>query len=71
MARIAATGAPPSAVIGIRHVLERGRGAASVPVGTALFGTVIAVTALCATAVFGASLSHLTATPTLYGRTTR
>jgi hypothetical protein len=68
VAHLAATGAPPSAVIGIRHALERGRGAASVPVGTALFGTVIAVTALCATAVFGASLSHLTATPALYGQ---
>ena len=64
---LAATGAPPSAVIGVRHALERGRGAASVPVGTALFGTVLAVMALCATAVFGASLSHLTATPALYG----
>jgi hypothetical protein len=68
MAHLAATGAPPSAVIGIRHALERGRGAASVPVGTALFGTVIAVTALCATVVFGASLSHLTTTPALYGQ---
>jgi len=67
VARIAATGAPPSAVIGVRHALERGRGAASVPVATALFGTALAVMALCATAVFGASLSHLTATPALYG----
>jgi hypothetical protein len=67
VARVAATGAPPSAVIGVRHALERGRGAASVPVGMALFGTVLAVLALCATAVFGASLSHLTATPKLYG----
>ena len=67
VARVAATGAPPSAVIGVRHALERGRGAASVPVGTALFGTALAVMALCATAVFGASLSHLTATPALYG----
>ena len=66
-AQVAATGAPPSAVIGVRHALERGRGAASVPVGTALFGTALAVLALCATAVFGASLSHLTATPALYG----
>ncbi len=64
---IVAAGAPPSAVIGVRHALERGRGAASVPVGTALFGTAFAVMALCATAVFGASLSHLTATPALYG----
>ncbi|HXN58870.1 MAG TPA: FtsX-like permease family protein [Acidimicrobiales bacterium] len=67
VAHLAAAGAPPSAVIGVRHALERGRGAASVPVGTALFGTAFAVMALCATAVFGASLSHLTATPALYG----
>jgi ABC-type lipoprotein release transport system permease subunit len=65
--RAAAAGAPPSAVIGLRHALERGRGATTVPVGTALFGTALAVLALCATAVFGTSLSHLTATPALYG----
>jgi ABC-type lipoprotein release transport system permease subunit len=64
---VAGAGAPPSAVIGIRHALERGRGAASAPVGTALFGTALAVMALCAVAVFGASLSHLTTTPALYG----
>ncbi len=34
---------------------------------SALLGTVLAVIALCGTAVFGASLSHLTATPRLYG----
>jgi len=67
VARLATTGAPPSAVIGVRRALERGRGAASIPVGTALFGTALAVMSLCATAVFGASLSHLKATPALYG----
>jgi ABC-type lipoprotein release transport system permease subunit len=65
--RLAATGAPPSILIGVRHALERGRGAATIPVGTALFGMMLAVLGLCATAVFGASLSHLTATPALYG----
>ena len=65
--KVAATGAPPSAVIGVRHALERGRGAASVPVGTALFGSALAVMALCATVVFAASLTHLTTTPALYG----
>jgi hypothetical protein len=44
--RLAAAGAPPSAVIGVRHALERGRGTASVPVGTALFGMAFAVMAL-------------------------
>ena len=67
VAKVAATGAPPSAVIGVRHALERGRGAASVPVGTALFGSALAVMALCATVVFAASLTHLTRTPALYG----
>jgi ABC-type lipoprotein release transport system permease subunit len=68
VAQFTRTSAPPSAVIGVRHALERGRGVASVPVGTALFGTVIAVMALSATAVFGTSLSHLTTTPALYGQ---
>jgi hypothetical protein len=68
VAWLASVGAPASVVVGVRHALERGRGAASVPVDTALFGTALAVLALCATAVFGASLSHLTATPALYGQ---
>jgi hypothetical protein len=67
VARLAAMGAPPSALIGIRQALQRRYGGNTVPVGTALLGTVLAVAALCGTGVFGASLSHLTATPTLYG----
>ena len=64
---LAGTGAPPSALIGARHALERGRGRRPVPVGTALLGMVMAVAALCATAVFGASLSRLITSPALYG----
>jgi hypothetical protein len=60
-------GAPPSVVIGVRNALERKSAGSTVPVGSALLGTVLAVIALCGTAVFGASLSHLTATPKLYG----
>ena len=63
----ASAGAPAVAVLGIRQALERGRGTRAVPVGTALAGTILAVAALCATAVLGASLSHLTASPELYG----
>jgi ABC-type lipoprotein release transport system permease subunit len=63
----AAAGAPPGAVIGIRYALERRRGTRAVPVGTALIGSVAGVAALCATAVFGSSLAHLTTTPALYG----
>jgi ABC-type lipoprotein release transport system permease subunit len=61
-------GAPPSVLIGVRHALERGRGRNAIPVGSALLGSILAVTALCATAVFGASLTHLTSTPSLYGQ---
>lgn len=67
VARLAAAGAPPSMVVGVRSALERRSGGSPVPVGTALFGTVLAVVALSGTAVFGASLAHLTATPRLYG----
>jgi len=64
---LAAMGAPASAVIGVRNALERRSGGVTVPLGSALLGVVLAVTALCGTGVFGASLSHLTATPMLYG----
>ena len=67
VAKLAATGAPPSAVIGVRNALERRSSTGTVPVGSAMLGTILAVIALCGTAVFGASLSHLTATPSLYG----
>ena len=53
--------------MGTSRALERGKGRASVPVLTGLLGAVVAVTALVATAVFGASLSNLVSTPSLYG----
>ena len=66
MGRAAArAGLPATALVGIRHALERGRNGQ--PVGTALLGTVMAVAALGATAVFGASLTHLVSSPALYG----
>lgn len=67
-AAAARSGAPPTVVIGIRHALERGRGRASVPVATALVGTIVAVGALVATSVFGSSLAALLRTPRLYGQ---
>jgi len=67
--QLAAAGAPPSAVIGVRNALERRTGGVAVPLGSALLGTVLAVLALAGTAVFGDSLSHLTSTPRLYGDT--
>ena len=64
---VAAAGAPPSAMVGVSNALERGRDRHRIPVATALAGMVVAVAALGATAVFGASLSHLVASPALYG----
>ncbi len=65
---VASAGAPPSAVIGVRHALARGSGRNSVPVGSALLGAVLAVSVLCGVAVFGSSLTRLTTTPALYGQ---
>ena len=64
---LASAGAPPSTVVGVRNALERRSGGSSVPVGSALVGTVFAVVALVGTSVFAASLDHLFATPRLYG----
>jgi ABC-type lipoprotein release transport system permease subunit len=65
---VSGSGAPPSALIGIRNALERGRGRSAVPVSSAFVGSVLAVAALCGAVVFGSSLSHLTETPTAYGQ---
>jgi len=65
--RLGSLGVPASVVVGVRNALERRSGEATVPVASAIIGTVLAVVALCGTAVFGASLTHLTLTPRLYG----
>ncbi len=68
VALFARSGAPPSVLVGVRNALDRGRGRSSVPVATALVGATVAVMALVATTVFGASLNHLVKTPPLYGQ---
>jgi FtsX-like permease family len=65
---LASAGAPPSVLIGVRRAVERAAGRNSVPVGSAMLGSILAVTALCATSIFGASLTKLITTPTLYGQ---
>jgi len=65
---LSASGAPPTALIGVRNALERGRGRTAVPVSSAIVGAVLAVAVLCGTAVFGASLADLTGTPSQYGQ---
>jgi ABC-type antimicrobial peptide transport system permease subunit len=54
--------------IGARMAFEPGRGRTAVPVRSALAGSVIAIAALMAAAVFGASLVHLVGTPSAYGQ---
>jgi FtsX-like permease family len=54
--------------VGVAMAFEPGHGRTAVPVRTALAGCVIAVTALTAAAVFGASLVALISTPHSYGQ---
>jgi predicted lysophospholipase L1 biosynthesis ABC-type transport system permease subunit len=68
VAMVSRAGAPPSVLVGVRNALDRGRGRSSVPVATALVGATVAVMALVATTVFGASLTNLVKTPPLYGQ---
>ncbi len=58
---------PVTVVTGIRHALERGTGRLRAPVLATLTGSVVAVTALVAALVFGASLTGLTTHPERYG----
>ena len=66
---LAAAGAPPSAVTGMRFALEPGRGRTAVPVRAALAGAVAAVCGFTAAVGFGASLAHLGRNPAGYGVT--
>ena len=65
---LASLHAAPAAAIGTRMAFEPGRGRRAVPVRSALTGTAIAVAALVAALVFGASLVRLVDTPRLYGQ---
>jgi hypothetical protein len=60
-------GLPVTLVTGIRHTLERGSGRQRAPVRATLTGSVVAVTALTAALIFGASLTGLVTHPANYG----
>jgi putative ABC transport system permease protein len=64
---IAATGLPPTTVLGVRMAIEPGRGRTSVPIRTTILGTTFGLVALIAALTFSASLDRLVATPYLYG----
>ena len=61
-------GGAPAAAIGVRMALEPGRGRRAVPVRSALTSTAVAIAAVVAALVFGASLGRLVTTPRLYGQ---
>jgi hypothetical protein len=62
-----AAGMPVASVMGVRFALEPGRGRTSVPVRSALLGTVLAVALVVATLTFASGLSTLVSHPPLYG----
>jgi ABC-type antimicrobial peptide transport system permease subunit len=62
-------GVRPVATTGVRMALEPGRGSATVPVRSAIFGGVFGVLGVVAVFLFASSLDHIVATPASYGWT--
>ena len=69
LAWLSRSAAPVTASLGIREALDPGRARGAVPVRSALVGTILAITMVVGTLVFGANLVHLVTTPQLYGQT--
>ena len=63
-----ASGAPASALIGIGHAVDPGRGDTAVPVRSAIAVSTLSVAALMAALTFGYNLSRLVHTPRRYGQ---
>ena len=60
---------PVTASIGIREALDPGGVPGSVPVRSALVGTILSIVMVVGTLTFGVNLVHLVTTPQLYGQT--
>jgi hypothetical protein len=67
VASAARAGLSGPGVVGVRMALEPGEGRASVPVRSALLGSVLAVALVVTTLTFGDSLHALVSNPPLYG----
>jgi hypothetical protein len=65
---MARSGAPVTAVSGVRLALQPSLGRSGAPMHGALIGTTLSVVALMASSTFGANLTHLERTPYLYGQ---
>ena len=68
-ALLASSGAPVTAVTGVRMALEPPRTRGALAVHGALIGTVLSVAAVMASVTFGVNLTRLEGTPRLYGQT--
>ncbi len=64
---VGAIRARPVPAAGVRMALERGRGARAVPVGLALAGAVLVITAISGALIFGASLRRMIDDPRARG----
>ncbi len=69
LAWLSRSAVPVTASLGIRETLDPGTARGAVPVRSALVGTILAITVVVGTLVFGANLVHLVTTPQLYGQT--
>jgi hypothetical protein len=67
VAWVARAGLPAPGVVGVRMALEPGEGRSTVPVRSALLGSVLAVALVVTTITFGSSLQTLISSPALYG----
>lgn len=62
-------GLSPAVTTGVRLALSPGRGRTAIPVRSTVGSVVLAIAAVAAALTFGASLTHLLRTPSLYGNT--
>ncbi|MDQ4132495.1 MAG: ABC transporter permease [Actinomycetota bacterium] len=65
---VARAGAAPTVVVGTRLALEPGHGRTALPTRSTLAGTVMALTAVVASLIFGANLDRLVSDPARYGQ---
>jgi len=66
---LAGTGAPVTAVAGVRMALQQPRGRAGASLQGVIIGIVLSVAAVMGSVTFGANLTHLERSPRLYGQT--
>jgi putative ABC transport system permease protein len=69
MAWLSVSAAPVTASLGIREALDPDAARGSVPVRSALVGTILSILMVVGTLTFGTNLVHLVTTPQLYGQT--